>query len=251
MIPFFKSHSIRNKMVTKKRKVVLHYHDIMLEETDMATLEEGQWLNDNIMSFYMEYIERQVIPGDSNDMLLLRPTMSQLIAHTPGNPKDLIGVLPPHLDKRRLIFVPINNGTPETANNGTHWALLVYSRPTNTFYYYDSLHSTNIEEGRNTSKRMISLFGTGKTLLSKVKPPDFIPLSTPQQSNGTDCGLMVIGIMDCLIHQTMKCSTDDALQIGNPNQVRPPNETRSLLKSLIRQEQRKSKQCRPLGVDVT
>jgi hypothetical protein len=50
----------------------------------MDTLEEGQWLNDNIMSFYMEYMERQVIPIETSDVLLLRPTMSQLIAHTPG-----------------------------------------------------------------------------------------------------------------------------------------------------------------------
>jgi hypothetical protein len=33
MIPFFKALPNRHKMVHKKRKAVLHYHDVMLEET--------------------------------------------------------------------------------------------------------------------------------------------------------------------------------------------------------------------------
>ncbi|ORZ26198.1 hypothetical protein BCR42DRAFT_401774 [Absidia repens] len=214
-------------MVAKKRQIVLHYHDVVLDEEDMETLKEGQWLNDNIMTFYMEYTERELIPQGVNDILLLRPTMSQLVTYYPGTPSDLTSALPPHFDKRRFIFIPINNGTPETANNGTHWSLLVYSRPTNRFYHYDSLHSTNIKEAKLTAKRMTALLGTRKS-------PDFKSSSAPQQENGADCGLMVVGIMDCLIKQALASSSNSkALKLDASSKVQPPNETRSWLKSLV------------------
>ncbi|CAO3599699.1 unnamed protein product [Absidia cylindrospora] len=227
-----------NPMVAKKRQVVLHYHDVMLDEEDMETLEEGQWLNDNIMTFYMEYTEQELIPKDVNDILLLRPTMSQLITYYPGTPTDLTSALPPHFDNRQFIFA-IDNGTPETANNGTHWSLLVYSRPTNTFHHYDSLHSTNIKEAKHTAKRMTPLLGTRKS-------PHFKSSSTPQQENGADCGPMVISIMDCLIKQALASSNNSkTLKLDASSKVQPSNETRSWLKSLVYQLQPLTKSLSP------
>lgn len=35
-------------------KVVLSYHDISLYQSDITILENSEWLNDNIISFYYE-----------------------------------------------------------------------------------------------------------------------------------------------------------------------------------------------------
>ncbi|KAI8081497.1 uncharacterized protein BX664DRAFT_340533, partial [Halteromyces radiatus] len=214
----------------RKRHFVLHYHDIMLEEADIETLDEQQWLNDNVMTFYMEYTERQVIPRNIKDILLLRPTMTHLLTYSPGKPSDLIGALPPHFEEKRVIFAPINNGTPEAANNGTHWSLLVYFRPTNSFYYYDSLNFTNIKDAKQTAKRMTPLLG------SKRKPR-FIPSSTPQQTNGADCGLMVISTIEYLLHQIFNHPGNNngktLFSMDKSSSMLSPNDIRIMLKSLV------------------
>jgi hypothetical protein len=61
---------------------------------------------------------------------------------------------------------------------------------------------------------------------------------------------MVIAIMDRLIKQAMRCNTDNALEIDHPNKVRSPNDTRSVLKSLIRELQRKAKSASPTSFSL-
>lgn len=79
------------------------------------------------------------------------------------------------------IFIPVNDGDPSKANSGTHWSLLVYVRAVNSFYYYDTLKFSNLRDAELTCKRM-------QPLLHLDKPSQFIPATTPQQDNGSDCG---------------------------------------------------------------
>jgi sentrin-specific protease 8 len=53
------------------------------KKKDFDTLKEGQWLNDTIIEFYMEFTERQVVPKDVN-YLFLRPGITHLIAFASG-----------------------------------------------------------------------------------------------------------------------------------------------------------------------
>lgn len=90
-------------------------------------------------------------------------------------------VLPTHMDKYEAIFIPVNDGTPQRAYSGSHWSLMVYVRSVNTFYYFDTLNFSNLRQGEYTRKRF-------QPLLKLVHPARFIPMNTPQQDNGTDCG---------------------------------------------------------------
>lgn len=94
---------------------------------------------------------------------------------------DLEPALPKDMDKKAVIFMPINDGDPEKANSGTHWSLMVYVREINSFYYYDTLKFNNLREGEQTCKRI-------QPLLKLNEAAQFIPSSTPQQGNGSDCG---------------------------------------------------------------
>lgn len=98
-----------------------------------------------------------------------------------GDVNDLISVLPQDMDQHAAIFIPINDGDPYKANSGTHWSLMVYVRAINSFYYYDTLKFNNLREAKYTSKRI-------QPLLKQTDNPQFIPSSTPQQMNGSDCG---------------------------------------------------------------
>ncbi|KAI7869435.1 hypothetical protein BDF14DRAFT_302405 [Spinellus fusiger] len=173
-------------------KIVLFYHNVVLRGPDVSTLVENEWLNDAILEFHMEYLERTTVPQAAG-ICLLRPAMVQLITHT-SDPCQLVSVLPPRLKTQRAIFMPINDGRPCVANSGSHWSLLVYLQATRTFYYYDSLRLSNMASARLTAHQMALLLFLGDTAQLSV-------MSTPQQANGADCGAHVIGMTDLLVHR--------------------------------------------------
>ena len=50
------------------------------------------------------------------------------------------------LGQKQLVLMPINNNVDlEVQEGGTHWALLVYARLTNTFYLLDSLETDDAD----------------------------------------------------------------------------------------------------------
>lgn len=49
----------------------------------MDTLAPGQWLNDTMIAFHMEFLERTFVPKDAK-YLFLRPGMVQLITFYDG-----------------------------------------------------------------------------------------------------------------------------------------------------------------------
>jgi sentrin-specific protease 8 len=62
---------------------IQHGNNRCVAQQDYDTLAEGQWLNDTIIEFHIEYLEREVIPQDAK-ILLLRPATVHLISHIQG-----------------------------------------------------------------------------------------------------------------------------------------------------------------------
>ncbi|KAI8888545.1 cysteine proteinase [Backusella circina FSU 941] len=195
--------------------IVLHYHDVVIRKADFDTLREGQWLNDTIIEFYMEYIERELVPKDIN-YLFLRPGITHLIKFASEDVMDLIPALPPNMDQRQVVFIPINDGNATQAYSGSHWSLMVYVKAMNTFYYYDSLQSSNRRQAEYTGRRT-------QPLLRVDREPQFISMNTPQQKNGSDCGVYVIAIIDTLLHQLLRHDKEMYVKeedVSLPKQVR-------------------------------
>lgn len=93
--------------MSSSSKPLLHYHDVVIRQhvsivdvsrsflfkglvvyiysKDYDTLADHCWLNDAILDFHMEYLDRNVISTDSKlKILLLRPGMVELIVHIQG-----------------------------------------------------------------------------------------------------------------------------------------------------------------------
>lgn len=46
-------------------KIILSYHDSCLYESDYAIIKSStKWLNDRIISFYLEFLHREVLKND-------------------------------------------------------------------------------------------------------------------------------------------------------------------------------------------
>jgi sentrin-specific protease 8 len=164
------------------------YGDCQVYDYDLETLRPGEWLNDTIIEFAYEYYEKEIFQ-DQKRFLFLRPAIVYLIMHTRDR-SSLEGALPIGMDQKDVIFLPINDSSGED-DSGSHWSLLVYWKQTNSFYHYDSIGSSNEMMARYCKDKIADFIGSSLTA-------SFIPIDTPQQQNGYDCGVYVIAITKLL-----------------------------------------------------
>lgn len=108
--------------------------------------------------------------------------MSFMLMQTP-DPMTLKEALP-NFSKTSHIFLPINDcRNVEVAEGGSHWSLLLVSLVDRVAFHYDSLNPANRSEAQLASNKISQLLG---------KPIRFINLEdSPQQSNSSDCGVVV------------------------------------------------------------
>ncbi|RKU40045.1 hypothetical protein DL546_000893 [Coniochaeta pulveracea] len=168
----------------------LSYYDVLLTYEDIKALR-NDWLTDNNISFWEEYLEREILPKyPQARIILLRPTMTFLMMRS-QSVKDIASALPSFKGVTH-IFLPINdNRDVQQAEGGSHWSLLLISTLDGVAFHYDSMRGSNYNEGKIASNRMSKILG--------------IPLryqqldDCPQQSNGSDCGVFVCVMMRHLL----------------------------------------------------
>ncbi|KAL8944524.1 MAG: hypothetical protein Q9216_000434 [Gyalolechia sp. 2 TL-2023] len=76
-----------------------------------------------------------------------------------------------------------HKGSNTFSAGGSHWSLLVVSVVDAVAFHYDSLHPANREEATTTTKKLSKLLN--KNLRFHDLP------DSPQQENGSDCGVFV------------------------------------------------------------
>lgn len=168
----------------------LSYYDVRLTREDIDSIK-NDWLTDNAISFWEEYLEREKLNHYPRaKIVLLRPSMSFMLQNS-QDPLSLKSALP-DFSKTTHIFLPVNDCQSVTiAEGGSHWSLLLVSIIDGVAFHYDSLHNSNIEDAKLVAHRMSQLLG---------KPLRFINLAdTPQQDNSMDCGVYVCLLMQHLL----------------------------------------------------
>ena len=88
--------------------------------------------------------------------------------------------------------MPVNDcRSVDVAEGGSHWSLLLVSVIDGVAFHYDSMCPANAEEAKLSAHRISQLLG---------KPLKFINLDdSPQQENGSDCGVFVCLLMQHLL----------------------------------------------------
>lgn len=168
----------------------LSYYDVRLTREDIDAIKHD-WLTDNAIAFWEEYLEREKLAAyPKADIVLLRPSMSFMLQNT-KDPLSLKSALP-DFAKTTHVFLPINDcRNVEVAEGGSHWSLLLVSIIDGVAFHYDSLLPCNEPDAKLVTHRISQLLG---------KPLKFINLNdTPQQDNGSDCGVYVCLLMQHLL----------------------------------------------------
>jgi sentrin-specific protease 8 len=132
------------------------------------------------MSRYLEREELRKFP--SSHIVLLRPSMAFMLMKTPSvlSLRDAL----PDFSKTTHIFLPINDArNVSIAEGGSHWSLLLVSVIDGVAFHYDSLSPSNYNEAMLATQKISELLGRGLRFMNLE--------DSPQQENGSDCGVYV------------------------------------------------------------
>ena len=150
---------------------------VNLKERDVETIKEGKWLNDKVLSFAFEEMQRKHSSKDEK-IIFVNPVITQLIKVSTDE-KDIKGAIDDiGLRKADWLFFPVNDNHTDK-EGGTHWSLLLYSQNENTFYHFDPICGMNDESVTMLIKKLID---SGK------KIPEVKYVICPRQRNSYDCG---------------------------------------------------------------
>ncbi|KAG5360849.1 NEDD8-specific protease 2 [Yarrowia sp. B02] len=197
--------TLQQQLYNKPGDVVLEFYDVTVYKEDIDNLQPGYWLNDNNISFVYEYLERLEIQraGFQSQIFLLRPSMAFLLGQ--GDPREVAEFLP-DFKHASFIFLPINDNNNVEIVSGNHWSLLVVSVEDGKAIYYDTVGECNISAARNVADKL------GVVLNQKL---NFLVAPTPQQSNGSDCGVYVCEITSLLLRRLLY--TEGFIDLGISN----------------------------------
>lgn len=161
--------------------------DAAVSATDLSLLVPPSWLNDSLISFWVEHLRLHVI--STSEILILPPNISYFLAlcEDQTDAEQLVHHL--GISERQLLLVSVNDAsardfTQVSGPTGSHWSLLVFQRRfARGFYYLDSMRArTNCRVARLLANKL------GRLLGEPAEP--FVDVDVPLQQNMYDCGML-------------------------------------------------------------
>ncbi|XP_018496748.1 sentrin-specific protease 8 [Galendromus occidentalis] len=160
------------------QRTVLSFHDSLLRTSDLATLDNGNWLNDQIISFYLEYLENNVYHRFRDEIQFLPAGVVQWMKSlAPDELHQSFG----NISEQRLVFIPLNN-CEISHGGGSHWSLIIYFDK--RFLHLDSSPPMNKANARSFCKKLSPCFSKDPIPIDEV--------NCPSQTNSSDCGVYVL-----------------------------------------------------------
>lgn len=179
-------------------KLVFAYR-IDISVYDLRTLRDRQWLNDNVIDFYLSMVsERSKNSRGSLPACFAFSTHFFSTLQSRGYSSVARWAKRKGIDvtKQDFIFVPINR-------HNTHWCLAVVNNRDRRFEFYDSMNGAGTaaldllrdymyQQTADTSP------GANRAEMGYDKYAIFSTLPCPQQQNSYDCGVFVSKMVEVL-----------------------------------------------------
>ncbi|KAK9511856.1 hypothetical protein O3M35_000437 [Rhynocoris fuscipes] len=207
-----------------KNILILTYNDCSLFLTDFLLLQGPFWLNDKLLGFYMDYLENEVYSDLS--VCFIRPEVTQCLKLYP----DLNEFLDPlGFNSKDYAVMILNDCDDKKSAGGTHWSLLVFSKPEHTFYHIDSLHGHNAYCAKTLATKIAQYVGDNYVYR-------FHDTVTLKQRNSYDCGVFVLCNLDNVLKNISKNSNQFTIE---PLTIEQVSKKRKELRNLIINMQKK------------
>lgn len=192
-------------------------YDIQVSSADLATLNDGQWLSDNIITVCMRKnsAEKSVLANGERLLFIDVPTVRLLKDRNSDMIKAILKPLKPK--EHDYIFLPFNDSVDKELrkgkgekSHGTHWTLFVLDRVQRMLFHFDSqgrrdgpqqnANGDYIYKGFDLNDFFAAVGFTERgSILRSIK--------CGRQHNSNDCGVHVINNVDLIIQQIEKTGT--------------------------------------------
>lgn len=108
--------------------ILVSYHDSIVRSSNLKTLGDSNWLDDNIITFAFEYLQydSNFTKNQDQTFVFVTPPVVQLLKMTDDSFAEQLLQSIDFNDKKFLIL-PINNNKQVTVFGGSHWSLLILS----------------------------------------------------------------------------------------------------------------------------
>jgi len=173
--------AIREAMSSNERRVLIEEYNIPITVRDLRTLQGLNWLNDEVINFYMGMIVKRSEGPDYPKVWAFSTFFyPKLIDGGHASVKRWSKKV--DLFSCSLIFVPVHLGM--------HWCLAVVDMDTKEINYYDSMGGNN-----NRCLDALKKYLNEEHKAKKGSPLEMSEWHTnlkkdiPQQMNGSDCGM--------------------------------------------------------------
>ena len=164
-------------------KTSINLLNTTITNEDLASLEEGHWISDSVISLWFDYLQNEICDEKSN-ILFIPPSVTQLLKE--GVTDDFNIILEPlNIWKKKYIFLAVNDNKIVSKVGGQHWSLLLYTLRENMWYHYDSMNSVNLREARYLAGRV-------QDYLQPEATPKITEAICSQQGNSYDCGAYIM-----------------------------------------------------------
>lgn len=179
-------------------KLVFAYR-IEISVYDLRTLRDGQWLNDNVIDFYLSMVsERSKTSGGTLPACFAFSTHFFSTLQSRGYSSVARWAKRKGIDvtKQDFIFVPINR-------HNTHWCLAVINNRDRRFEFYDSMNGAgsgalDLLRDYMYQQTADTHPGANRAEMGYDKYAMFSTLPCPQQQNSFDCGVFVSKMVEVL-----------------------------------------------------
>lgn len=101
---------------------LLSFGDVVLRSSDVALLQQPEeWVNDQIISFYFEYLASSEVSPAGHDVAYLDASSSYLLSNSaPDDAEIIFEAL--QLHSKGVILFPVNNNKDVSRTaGGSHW----------------------------------------------------------------------------------------------------------------------------------
>jgi len=145
-----------------------------------------------------------------------------------ADPKEVNAFIldPLNFKDKNFIILPLNNNSEDSAG-GSHWSLLVYSKPDTFFFHFDSLAGSNSHACKELVNILMGSLNISKDS-HKVEQVDCL-----QQNNSYDCGIYALCHADLVCKTIMKSKTLKGIKkINYKNVLSKRSELLEIIKSL-------------------
>ncbi|PWN33240.1 cysteine proteinase [Meira miltonrushii] len=183
-------------------EVIISYGDAAIRPSDLDTLKPDEWINDSIITFIYEVINRHV----GKKVGLWPPSVVELLSNLPDGQDGVESMLPPMKD---FMVLPISDRYGNPDGTGSHWSCLCCTD--GKAIHLDSLSPANNESAKLVFNKLSEV--------PNLQANKFTEGECPVQANASDCGLYAILIPYSYFMDDKCKQLEDAVESLTPERV--------------------------------